>query len=100
MTIGWGFIGTGNYPSSRMAPAAALAEGTSIVACFSRDQSRADEFANIHGALAAYTSVDEMLADSRVLPILLLDGMPVLLPTGAAAAGCLPPPSTGPATAA
>ena len=66
MTVGWGFIGTGNYPSSRMAPAAALAEGTSIVACFSREQSRADEFAKIHGALAAYTSVDEMLADSRV----------------------------------
>ena len=49
-----------------MAPAAAVAEDTSIVACFSRDQARADEFAKTHGALAAYTSVEELLADSRV----------------------------------
>lgn len=26
MAIGWGFIGTGNYPNSRIAPAAALAK--------------------------------------------------------------------------
>ena len=66
MSIGWGFIGTGNYPNSRIAPAAALSEGTSIIACFSRDQTRSDEFAKTHGALAAYTSVEALLADSRV----------------------------------
>ena len=66
MAIGWAFIGTGNYPHSRIAPAAALAEDTSIIACYSRDQARADEFAKTHGALAAYTSVDELLSDSRV----------------------------------
>ena len=66
MAIGWGFIGTGNYPNSRIAPAAASAEDTTIVACFSRDQARADEFAKTHGALAAYTSVEELLADPRV----------------------------------
>ncbi|MEC8856162.1 MAG: Gfo/Idh/MocA family oxidoreductase [Chloroflexota bacterium] len=66
MAIGWGFIGTGNYPNSRIAPAAASAEDTTIIACFSRDQARADEFAKTHGALVAYTSVDELLADSRV----------------------------------
>ena len=49
-----------------MAPAAAVAEDTSIVACFSRDQTRADKFAKTHGVLAAYTSVEELLADSRV----------------------------------
>ena len=66
MAIGWGFIGTGNYPNSRVAPAAALAEDTSIIAAYSRDQQRADEFAKAHGALAAYTSVEELMADSRV----------------------------------
>ena len=66
MTIGWGFIGTGNYPNSRIAPAAALAQDTSIIAGFSRDQTRADEFAETHGALAAYTSVGALLGDSRV----------------------------------
>ena len=66
MAIGWAFIGTGNYPNSRVAPAAALAEDTTIIAAYSRDQQRADEFANNHGALAAYTSVEELLADSRV----------------------------------
>ncbi len=66
MAIGWGFIGAGNYPNTRMAPAAALAEDTSIIAAYSRDQGRVDEFASNHGALAAYTSVEELLADSRV----------------------------------
>ncbi|MBM12564.1 MAG: hypothetical protein CL759_10855 [Chloroflexi bacterium] len=66
MAIGWAFIGTGNYPNTRVAPAAALAEDTAIIAAYSRDQQRADEFAKTHGALAAYTSVEELLADSRV----------------------------------
>jgi predicted dehydrogenase len=64
--IGWGFIGAGNYPDSRIAPAAALAEDTSIIAAYSRDQERVDAFASKHGALAAYTSVEELLADPRV----------------------------------
>jgi len=29
--IGWAFIGAGNYPDSRIAPAAALAEDTSTI---------------------------------------------------------------------
>ncbi|MQG09944.1 MAG: Gfo/Idh/MocA family oxidoreductase [SAR202 cluster bacterium] len=66
MAVGWAFIGTGNYPNSRMAPAAALAENTSIIAAYSRDQHRAEEFASNHGALAAYISIEGLLADSRV----------------------------------
>jgi len=60
LAIGWGFIGTGNYPNSRIAPAAALAEDTTIIASYSRDRGRADEFASKHSALAAYTSVEEL----------------------------------------
>ncbi len=66
MGIGWAFIGTGNYPDSRVAPAAALAEDTEIIAAYSRDQQRADAFASKHGALAAYTSIEALLSDSRV----------------------------------
>jgi 1,5-anhydro-D-fructose reductase (1,5-anhydro-D-mannitol-forming) len=66
LAIGWGFIGTGNYPNSRVAPAAALAEDTSIIAAYGRDQQRVDEFAKTHGALAAYTSIEDLLADSKV----------------------------------
>ena len=66
MAIGWAFIGTGNYPNSRVAPAAALAQNTSIIAAYSRDQHRAEEFASNHGALAAYISVEALLGDSRV----------------------------------
>lgn len=66
MAIGWAFIGTGNYPNSRVAPAAALAQNTSIIAAYSRDQRRAEEFASNHGALAAYISVEALLGDSRV----------------------------------
>ena len=66
MAIGWGFIGTGRHPDSRVAPAMALAEGAEIVAAYSRDQARAEAFASKHGAREAYTSVEALLADSRV----------------------------------
>ena len=66
MAIGWAFIGTGRYPDSRVAPAMALAEDAKIIAAYSRDQQRAEDFASKHGAQAAYTSVEELLGDSRV----------------------------------
>jgi len=66
LAIGWAFIGTGRHPDSRVAPATALAEDTEIIAAYSRDQQRADEFATKHGARAAYTSVEALLEDSRV----------------------------------
>ena len=70
MAIGRGFIGTGNHPNSRIAPAAASAEDTAIIAIYSRDRSRdrgrADEFASKLSALAAYASIEELLADSRI----------------------------------
>ena len=66
MAIGWAFIGTGRHPDSRVAPAMALAEDTEIIAAYSRDQQRAEEFAAKHGAREAYTSVAALLGDSRV----------------------------------
>ena len=44
-----------------------LAERCSkLVAVYSRDQGRADAFAENHGADAAYSDLDSLLADSRI----------------------------------
>jgi len=66
LAIGWAFIGTGRHPHSRVAPSMALAEDSEIIAAYSRNQKRAEEFAGKHGARAAYTSVEALLEDSRV----------------------------------
>ena len=66
MAIGWAFVGTGRHPDNRVAPGTALAEDTELIATYSRDQGRAEEFAKKHGAKAAYTSLEALLADSRV----------------------------------
>ena len=66
MAIGWGFIGTGRHPDGRVAPGTALAADTELIAAYSRDKGRAEAFAAKHGFMAAYTSVEELLGDSRV----------------------------------
>ena len=66
MAIGWAFIGTGRYPDRIGAPGAALADDTELIATYSRDRGRAEAFASKHGFQAAYDSVEELLADSRV----------------------------------
>ena len=66
MTIGWGFIGTGRYPDRSGAPAMALAKDTELVATYSRDMGRAEGFAEKHGFLSAYDSLEGLLGDSRV----------------------------------
>jgi len=66
LAIGWAFIGTGRYPDRAGAPGMALAGDTELIATYSRDRGRADAFAAKHGFRAAYDSVEELLADSRV----------------------------------
>ena len=44
----------------------ARANGGKLVAVYSRDQDRADAFAETHDAKAAYSDLDALLADSRV----------------------------------
>ena len=66
MSIGWAFIGTGRYPDRMGAPGMALADDTELIATYSRDWGRAEAFASKHGFQAAYDSVEELLADSRV----------------------------------
>src|ERR671919_2034727 len=66
MAFGWGIVSTGKHPDLKIAPAMAEAGGGELVGVYSRDQGRADEFAQKHGARAAYSKLDDLLGDSRV----------------------------------
>ena len=66
MPLGWAIAGIGSHADLKIAPAMKLAKESRLVAVYSRDQDRADAFADAHGAEAAYSSLDAMLADSRV----------------------------------
>ena len=64
--LGWGIISAGLHPENKIAPAIARAEGAGLAAVYSRDQLRAEAFAERHGARTAYDDLDAMLADAAV----------------------------------
>ena len=67
MPFGWGIVSTGKHPDVKIAPAmAAAADGGELVGVYSRDQQRAEAFAQKHGARAAYSQLGDLLKDSRV----------------------------------
>ena len=66
MSIGWAIISAGDYADSRGAPGINQADGAELVAVHSRDQGRSEAFAEKHGAIIAYTSVEDVLSDSRI----------------------------------
>ena len=66
MATGWGIVGIGSHADLKIAPAMKLAQDASLVAVYSRDQGRADAFAEGHGAQAAYSDLDALLADPRI----------------------------------
>ena len=66
MPLRWAIAGIGSHADLKIAPAIARAKDARLVAVYSRDQGRADAFAENHGADAAYSDLDAMLADSRV----------------------------------
>lgn len=65
-TLGWGIIGPGNIVRTTMAPAMVAEPDCDLVAVVSRDQGRADQFADEFGARFAYTDYDLMLANPEV----------------------------------
>lgn len=71
MALGWAIISTGMHPENKIAPAINAAAEADLVAVYSRDRSRAEAFAQKHGARAAYDSLEELLADSRVEAVFL-----------------------------
>ncbi|MFQ6028173.1 MAG: Gfo/Idh/MocA family protein [Dehalococcoidia bacterium] len=66
MSLGWAIVSTGMHPDRKIAPAINAARDAELVAVYSRDQGRADAFAEQHGASAAYSSLESLLRDSRV----------------------------------
>jgi len=66
LAFGWGIISTGLHPENKIAPAITAADGGELVAVYSRDQGRAAAFAERHGASVAYSSLEDLLRDSRV----------------------------------
>ncbi len=64
--VGWGIVGLGRIASSEIAPAIVSLEDDDLIAVTSRDQARADVFAQAHGARRAYDDYDDMLADDEV----------------------------------
>ena len=66
MSLGWGIMGIGSHADLKIAPAMKLARDSRLVAVHSREQGRADAFAETHGADAAYSDMDALLADSRI----------------------------------
>ena len=66
MALGWALISTGLHPDNKIAPAINATPDADLVAVYSRDQERAEAFAQKHGAKAAYSDLDLLLRDSRV----------------------------------
>ena len=70
MSVGWAIAGIGSHADLKLAPAMKLANDARLVAVYSRDQHRAEAFAEKHGADAACNDLDSMLADSRIDAVL------------------------------
>ncbi len=66
MALGWAIVSTGRHADIKIAPAINAAPNAELVAICSRDQTRADAFAERHGAKAAYDDLGAMLQDTCV----------------------------------
>ena len=64
--LGWGVIGLGRIVKTTMAPAMIEDPASDVVAAVSRDQGRADAFAEEFGARFAYTDYQQMLENPEV----------------------------------
>src|SRR4029453_8225176 len=66
MAIGWALVSLGSHAETFFAPAIPGAAGAQLDAVDARAPPRAAAFAATHGAHAAYTSLEPLLADARV----------------------------------
>ena len=55
MALGWAIIGAGMHPHQKVAPAISLTPDAELIGVLSRDQGRADAFAEVHKAKAGYS---------------------------------------------
>src|SRR5262249_29044625 len=61
MTLGWAIITTGLHADVKIAAALNATPDAELVAVYSRDQGRAEAFAQKHGAKAAYSNLEALL---------------------------------------
>jgi len=66
MTLGWGIVGLGRAADTLVTPAILADPNSRLVAAVSRDQARAEAFAERHGGAAAGTDYEAMLANPEV----------------------------------
>ncbi|MFN8534286.1 MAG: Gfo/Idh/MocA family oxidoreductase [Dehalococcoidia bacterium] len=66
MTVGWGIIGIGRHSDARMGPAIKTSRNARFAGVYSRDQGRADAFAQKHGAARGYSDLAAFLADPAI----------------------------------
>ena len=66
MTVHWGIVGAGKIAESQFAPAIAAAAGHELAAVSRRELAAAQRFAERHGALRAYDSVEALLKNEQV----------------------------------
>lgn len=92
MSINVGIIGTGRIAHSQLAPAMQYVKGARLWSILSRDNHRAVDFANQHGAMApvnAYDSLSAFLADPSLEAVIIAtpDGLHAQQAIAAARAG-------------
>ena len=66
MRIGWGITGCGDIANKRVAPAINDQADSDLVAFFSREKARAEDFAARHKARRAYDDLSALLGDPEV----------------------------------
>lgn len=74
MSINVGIIGTGRIADTQLAPAMQYVDGARLWSVLSRDNRRAADFANQHGAMApvnAYASLSAFLADPSLEAVII-----------------------------
>lgn len=62
----WGILGCGNVAEHKGGPPLYSVDESKLIAVMRRDQAKAEDFAERHGAKRAYTDVDELLSDDEI----------------------------------
>lgn len=62
----WGILGCGNVAEHKGGPPLYSVDDSELIAVMRRDQAKAEDFAERHGAKRAYTDVDKLLSDDEI----------------------------------
>ena len=65
-TLRWGILGCGNVAEHKGGPPLYSVEDSELIAVMRRDQAKAEDFAERHGAKHAYTDIEKLLSDDEI----------------------------------